>query len=89
MFATVRPSGGRPAATDRRDTLMTTETYTVDGITCDHCVRAIKGEVGAIDGVTSVDVDVPTGRVTVVATAPVPAERVREAVEVAGYALAQ
>ena len=68
---------------------MTTETYTVNGITCGHCVRAIKGEVGAIAGVTSVDVDIPTGRVTVMATAPVPVEQVREAVEEAGYALAQ
>ena len=68
---------------------MTTETYTVNGITCDHCVRAIKGEVGAIAGVTSVDVDIPSGRVTVTASEPVPVGRVRDAVEETGYALAQ
>ena len=68
---------------------MTTETYTVEGISCGHCVRAIKGEVGAIDGVASVDVDIPTGRMTVTTAAPVTVDQVRGAVEEAGYALAR
>ena len=32
-------------------------TYTVEGMTCNHCVHAIKTEVAAIPGVTSVELD--------------------------------
>jgi copper ion binding protein len=66
---------------------MTTESYTVTGLTCDHCVRAVSAEVGAIDGVTGVDVDLASGRVTVTADREIETERVRDAVEEAGYAL--
>jgi copper chaperone CopZ len=34
-------------------------------MTCDHCVRAVSGEVGKIAGVESVEVDLASGRVTV------------------------
>jgi copper ion binding protein len=63
-------------------------TYTVTGMTCDHCARAVTAEVGAIEGVTEVDVDVATGSVRVSAAAPVSSSRLREAVEEAGYQLA-
>ena len=33
------------------------ETHDVAGMTCDHCARAVRTEVSAIDGVTDVDVD--------------------------------
>ncbi len=29
----------------------------VEGMSCDHCVKAIKGAVEALDGVTNVSVD--------------------------------
>ncbi len=66
---------------------MTTETYTVTGITCDHCVRAITQEVRAVAGVIDVRVDPPTGRVTVTSYDAIDAETVRAAVEEAGYSL--
>ena len=65
-----------------------TETYTVVGMTCDHCARAVRTEVSAIDGITDVFVDLPTGVVRVTADQPVPATALREAVEEAGYTLA-
>jgi copper ion binding protein len=68
--------------------MSTIETYTVTGMTCDHCARAVTAEVGAIEGVTGVDVDVATGRVSVNAETPVPPLRLKEAVEEAGYQLA-
>ena len=40
---------------------MTTSIYTVVGMTCDHCVAAVTGELGRLDGVTHVDVDLATG----------------------------
>lgn len=59
--------------------------YTVTGMTCEHCVRSVTEEVGAIDGVTEVSVDLPTGAVTVRGTDSVDETAVRAAVEEAGY----
>lgn len=67
---------------------MTTATYTVTGMTCDHCVRAVSQEVSKLDGVTSVDVDLASGAVTVVSDEPLDSGRVRAAVDEAGYSLA-
>jgi copper chaperone len=39
--------------------------YTVPGIQCGHCERAVKEEVGAVAGVESVDVDLETKLVSV------------------------
>lgn len=65
--------------------------FLVEGMTCSHCVRSVTEEVSAIDGVSGVDVDLHAGgvsTVTVSSTAPVDAERVREAVEESGYRFA-
>jgi copper chaperone len=67
---------------------MSQSTYTVTGMTCAHCVASVSEEVGAIDGVTGVAVDLPTGAVTVTDAEPVDEARVRAAVEEAGYTLA-
>lgn len=67
---------------------MSETTYTVTGMTCGHCVASVREEVGAIDGVTDVAVDLPTGAVTVTSAEPIDAARVRTAVEEAGYQLA-
>ena len=48
------------------------ETHEVVGMTCDHCVRAVRAEVSAIEGVTDVDVDLVRGVVRVTAKQPVP-----------------
>jgi copper chaperone len=62
-----------------------TATYSVAGMTCDHCARAVTTEVGNIPGVTSVEVDVPTGMVRVTSEEPVDDGVFRAAVEEAGY----
>jgi copper chaperone len=67
---------------------MSTATYTVTGMTCEHCVRSVTEEVGALSGVTGVDVDLASGGLTVTSEAPVPDDAVRAAVEEAGYELA-
>lgn len=59
-------------------------TYTVTGMTCGHCVKAVTEEVSAIPGVTGVDVDLATGRLTLTSEAPVDFDRVVEAVGEAG-----
>lgn len=67
---------------------MAVQTYNVVGMTCDHCVRAVSQEVGALDGVTGVEVDLSSGQVTVTSEAPLEEQAVREAVEEAGYEVA-
>jgi copper chaperone len=67
---------------------MTTATYTVSGMTCGHCVSAVTEEVTAVPGVTGVDVDLASGRLTVTIDAPVDESAVRAAVDEAGYELA-
>ena len=63
------------------------ETHDVAGMTCDHCARAVRTEVSALDGVTDVDVDLDSGVVRVTAEQPVPPTALRDAVEEAGYTL--
>lgn len=66
---------------------MTTSTYTVSGMTCQHCVRSVTEEVGEIPGVEKVDVDLASGRLAV--TAPqIDDAAVEAAIREAGYALA-
>ena len=64
---------------------MTEATYSVTGMTCDHCVRAVESEVGKVSGVASVSVDLSAGRVTVRSDEPVDPAAIRAAVEEAGY----
>jgi copper chaperone len=65
--------------------MSTTTTITVDGMTCGHCVNAVQTEVGKLDGVTDVSVDLASGQVTIVANQAPDAGALREAVEEAGY----
>jgi copper ion binding protein len=67
---------------------MTTTTYTVTGMTCGHCVSSVSAEVGALPGVSEVDVDLATGAVTVTSEQPLQLDAVRAAVDEAGYQLA-
>jgi copper chaperone len=69
-----------------------TSSYLVAGMTCAHCVAAVREEIANLDAVQDVEVDlVPggTSRVTITSAAPVPDDRVRAAVDEAGYALVE
>lgn len=66
---------------------MSRATYAVRGMTCEHCRAAVREEVGAIPGVTAVEVDLATGTVTVTGE-DVAAAAVAAAVEEAGYEVA-
>ncbi len=61
-------------------------TYSVPGISCDHCKRAIEGEVGQVEGVDRVEVDVAAKTVDVAGEASEAA--VRSAIDEAGYEVA-
>ncbi len=71
---------------NRMEHSMTTTEYTVTGMTCGHCERAIREEVGQITGVTGIEVDATTGHLAVTSDAPVDDAAVLAAVDEAGYA---
>ena len=68
--------------------MSTTNTFTVVGMTCGHCVRSVKDEVGKIDGVNSVAVDFKSGLVTVASDTDIAKEVFVAAVDEAGYEVA-
>jgi copper chaperone len=65
---------------------MTTEqiTYSVPGISCEHCRTAISNEVGAVAGVETVEVDLDRKLVAVLGHSLVDAQ-LRAAIDEAGY----
>ena len=67
---------------------MSITTWTVQGMTCSHCVNAVTEEVTAIAGVTAVDIDLATGLVTVTSETDLARGDVAAAVDEAGYTLA-
>jgi copper chaperone CopZ len=71
---------------------MISATYQVTGMTCEHCVHAVTGELKNLDGVSDVTVDlVPDGPsiVTVTSGVPLATDAVAAALDEAGdYRLA-
>jgi copper chaperone CopZ len=71
---------------------MTSTTYQVTGMTCEHCVRAVRQELERLDGVREVSVElIPEGSspVTVTSDGPLPVDAVVAALDEAGdYRLA-
>lgn len=58
----------------------------VDGMSCEHCVKAIKKAVGALPGVADVAVDLSAKTVTVDHDlAQSPLDKIRNEIEEQGY----
>ena len=64
---------------------MASTTYRVAGMTCDHCVNAVRSEIERVQGVSDVLVELASGLVTVVADRPLDDAAIRAAVDEAGY----
>lgn len=64
---------------------MATATFTATGMTCQHCVASVAKEVTELAHVTSVTVDIPSGKVTIESDAPLPVDEVIAAIDKAGY----
>jgi copper chaperone len=67
---------------------MTTTTIGITGMTCGHCVSAVKSELSGLSGVETVDVDLVNGgtsTATISSSAPLEAASVKDAVAEAGY----
>lgn len=66
---------------------MTSATYQVTGLTCEHCVHAVTSELASVPGVTRVEVALAPGgqsAVTVASDAPLTAAAVAAALDEAG-----
>lgn len=61
-----------------------TNTYSVAGMTCGHCVKAVTSEVLAVAGVRGVDVDL-AAKTVVVHGANLDDVAIRAAIEEAGF----
>ncbi len=72
---------------DTPHTFIGSTTFTVTGMSCDHCRRAVTQEISAVDGVESVDVDLASGTVSVRTARPVDRADIAAAVDEAGYVL--
>ncbi len=63
-------------------------TLTVVGMTCQHCVNAVTEELGALNGVRSVDVTLSSGVVTVTSDRALDDREITGAIDEAGYRIA-
>jgi copper chaperone len=66
---------------------MTTTTYAVTGMSCEHCVNAVTSELSGLDGVSAVTVDlVPEGSssVMIASDRPLSDDAVSAALDEAG-----
>jgi len=64
-----------------------TITYSVPGVSCEHCRKAIEGEVSQVQGVESVEVDLDRKIVTV-SGEPLDEAAIVGAIDEAGYEVA-
>jgi copper chaperone len=61
-------------------------TLTVEGMSCDHCVRAVEGSVGELNGVSSVKVNLKAGTVDVEFNQQdVSLDKIKETIDGQGY----
>lgn len=67
---------------------MSTKNYSVEGMTCEHCVASVEEEVAEVVGTQGVEVDLDTGRVIVTGEG-FSDDAIAAAVERAGYTLKQ
>lgn len=61
--------------------------FSVAGMTCGHCVSAVRAEVAGVPGVRDVDVDLDLGSLTVSSDGDIDPAAIAAAVEEAGYQL--
>lgn len=65
---------------------MTDITLTVDGMSCQHCVKAVTDALRALPGVSNIAVDLPTGKVTLSHdAAQSPQDALRQAIQEQGF----
>jgi len=66
------------------DSMADTKVFTVDGMTCNHCAANVERAIREVQGVTDVKVDL-TGKRAAVSGDDFDSEKIKDAVESAGY----
>ena len=61
------------------------KTVRIKGMSCGHCVKAVKKALEEIEGIDNVTVDLSTGEAAFEETRPVDEELLREKIRKAGY----
>jgi copper chaperone len=61
---------------------------TVKGMSCGHCAAAVTKALEALPGVSQVQVDLSSGRVTFTNASPMPPEELARVIKAAGYEMA-
>ncbi|MCM3502886.1 heavy-metal-associated domain-containing protein [Microbacterium sp. P26] len=82
---------GHGAAASAPSNRVATDELRVEGMTCDHCVRAVTEELSALNGVEVLDVDLHVGGASIVriaSTGAVDEAALAGAIDEAGYTLA-
>ncbi|MFC5541791.1 copper chaperone CopZ [Ureibacillus thermophilus] len=65
---------------------METVTLNVKGMSCNHCVKAVEGSVGSLDGVQEVKVNLEAGEVKVTFDqSKVNLDQIKETIDDQGY----
>lgn len=65
--------------------MSTTQTIIATGMTCNHCVQSVTGELQKIEAVEDVRIELETGAITVESASELDRDRLREAIRAAGY----
>jgi copper chaperone len=64
---------------------MESKTFYIPNISCGHCVMSIKNELSDIEGVSNVEGDVDSKKVTVEYDAPATLEKIKSTLEEINY----
>jgi copper chaperone len=60
-------------------------TVKIKGMSCGHCVNAVTSALNGMDGIDNVNVDLIKGEATYDEVAPVPIEKIKEAISAIGF----
>lgn len=64
---------------------MVTQHYKISGMSCEHCVRAVNEEIQQIPEIDRYEVDLDTATLTVHVDGQVPDDKIRDAIDEAGF----
>jgi copper chaperone CopZ len=64
---------------------MTTVSYTIPNINCNHCVHTIKTEISELDGVKSVDANATTKKATITFDSPATEDQIKQTLAEINY----
>jgi copper chaperone len=67
--------------------MTTHKTLQVPEVHCDHCKTSLEGAVGALGGVSTVEVDVPNATIDVAYDDTVSLDTIKTTIEEQGYAV--